>query len=194
MPAPQVVHDAASESAAPDTAIVDSGPAKDAAIAVDSSSSDTEVPIDTGTVDIDAGPPPGPVDCLTDDFGPSSVSFLDMFYERLVKECTSSACSDFYKLDASCTFTLQVEDVEHTTTLSEEHCAKMKKWLTSDLLVNKLRDTVTCYGSKSGIYESTQLTLSDGSAWKKTYMCPLEPFASHRACLDQLRAIYFPGL
>jgi len=188
---------AASETAAADTAIADTWLPVDAATTdgpIPDTAIEAEVPVDTGTKDPDAGPPPAPVDCLIDDVGPSSVGFVDLFYERLVKDCTSSACSDFIKLDTSCVFSVQVNDIPHTTTLTDEHCTRLKKWLTSDLLVGKLRDTVTCYGSKSGIYESTQLTLSDGLAWKKTYMCTLEPFVSHRACLDKVRALYFPGL
>lgn len=171
------------------TTAADTAPVPDTGAAVD-----TTVDEDTGTGELEVGPPPAPNDCMVDDPGPSSVGFVSLFYERLVKDCTSSACSDFYKLDSACLFTLQVADVEHETTLNPEHCAKMKKWLTSDVLVKHLRDTVTCYGSKDGIYESTQLTLSDGSTSKKTYMCPLEPFVSHRRCLDQLRSIYFPSL
>ena len=44
-----------------------------------------------------------------------------------------------------------------------------------------------------GSFESTQITLSDGTANKKTFMCKDEPFSSHRACLDGFRAEYFPG-
>jgi hypothetical protein len=153
---------------------------------------DDDGPIDTRA---ESPPPLSFVDCLTDDFGPSTETFVDLLYERQVAPCESSACTDFYKLDTSCTFTVQVADVEHVTTLSAAHCAKVTKWLSSDRLVSHIKDTVTCYGVVvAGKFEATSLALGSGRIAKKTFMCPDEPFASHRACLDSLRSIYFPGL
>jgi hypothetical protein len=188
-----------------DTASVDtssSETAADAASGPDTGSADTS-PVDSGTrVDdtgapidaAEAGPPPMPVDCFVDDFGPSSVGLVDFFYQQQVGPCEASSCSDFVMFDPTCVMTLQVADVEHKATLSPAHCTMFKNWLTSDLLVSHLRDTVTCYGKVAGVYESSQLTLTDGPAQKKTFMCPNEPFASHRACIAKLRATYFPGI
>jgi hypothetical protein len=175
-----IVVDTAAPDTARDTTVIDTFEA-----AVDSATS-----ADTA----ETSPPPMPVDCLAGDFGPSSYTLVDFFYQRQVGSCESSMCSDFMMFDPSCVLTLQVADVPYTATLSAAHCATFTRWLTSDLLVKHLRDTTTCSGAMiPGSFESTQLTLGDGMASKKTFMCKEEPFASHRACLDRLRAEYFPG-
>jgi hypothetical protein len=183
-----VASDSAVDTFVADTAIADTS-VMDTAV-------DTDSPRDTDTVDTaEAAPPPMPVDCFTDDFGPSSFSFVDFFYQQQVGACEASSCSDFVMFDnSSCVMTLQVADIEHKATLEPAHCTMFKNWLSSDLLVSHLRDSVTCAGKVSGIYESSQVTLSDGPASKKTFMCPDEPFASHRACIMKLRATYFPGI
>jgi hypothetical protein len=172
-----------------DTAVFDtySGP-------IDSTVVDTALPDTAKEADVEASAPPGPIDCLAE-VGPSSgATLVDFFYQRQVGTCESSMCSDFFKFDPSCVLTLQVADVEYTATLTSEHCTRFTRWLTSKVLVDHLRDTVTCYGAMvAGAYESTQITLSDGAANKKTFMCKEEPFVSHRECLDKLRAMYFPG-
>jgi hypothetical protein len=190
-----VTSDAAVDTFVADAAAADTS-AVDTAAPVDSESPrDSESPGDSDSVDTaEAAPPPMPVDCFTDDFGPSSVSFVDFFYQQQVGACEASSCSDFVMFDTSCVMTLQVADIEHKATLSPPHCAMFQKWLSSDLLVSHLRDSVTCAGKVAGIYESSQITLSDGTASKKTFMCPDEPFASHRACIMKLRATYFPGI
>lgn len=172
------------DSAAPDTTPVDS--------AVDSAApADTVDAADSA----DAAPPVMPVDCFADKFGPSSGTLVDFFYQRQVDTCESSKCSDFMMFDPKlCELTLQVADEPFKATLSAEHCDLLKRWLTSELLIRHLRDTVTCYGAMiPGSFESTQITLSDGTANKKTFMCKDEPFSSHRACLAGFRAEYFPG-
>ena len=195
-------------SAAPDTAVVDGGAVVDTAI-VDTTATDTaagpaldtsapdstvEVAVDSAPDTADATPPLGPVNCLTEDFGPSSATLVDFFYQRQVGDCESSACSDFIKFDPTCVMTLQVSDVESTATLSAADCAIFKRWVTSDRLVSRLRDTVTCITPGApGKFESTQIELSDGFASKKTFLCKDEPFESHRKCLELFRSIYFPG-
>lgn len=172
------------DSAVPDTtpveAAVDSAAPADAADAADSA---------------DAAPPAMPVDCFADTFGPSSGTLVDFFYQRQVDTCESSKCSDFMMFDPkSCELTLQVADEPFKATLSTEHCGLLQRWLTSELLISHLRDTVTCFGAMiPGSFESTQITLSDGTANKKTFMCKDEPFSSHRTCLDRFRTEYFPG-
>jgi hypothetical protein len=192
--------------AAPDTVkeigVADS--AKSDAVIPDTEAPDTATaPADSASLDavddvaIDAGPPPPPVDCMSGSFGPSSYTLVDLLYEQQVGGCTSSACSDFVMFDSSCVMSLQVADVKTTATVEAGDCTLFKRWLTSDLLVNRLRDTVTCYygkdGPGSGTFESTQLLLADGAANKKTWMCSDEPFASHRRCIANFRAKYFPG-
>ncbi|MGZ5968894.1 MAG: hypothetical protein ACXWP4_14575, partial [Polyangiales bacterium] len=147
----------AADSASSDTFVADVASGPDSGSA--DTSSDTmeaaidSAPVDTGTP-VEAGPPPMPVDCFTDDFGPSSFTLVDFFYQVQVGACMASTCSDFVMFDPSCVMTLQVADVEHKATLSPEHCTMFTKWLSSDLLVSHLRDKVTCYGKVDGIYES----------------------------------------
>jgi hypothetical protein len=185
----------ASDSAVDTFVAADTLPADTSALDTGSEQVDSESRVDSSSVDTaEAGPPPMPVDCFTDDFGPSSVSFVDFFYQRQVGACTASSCSDFVMFDTTCVMTLQVADVEHKATLSPAHCTMFSKWLSSDLLVSHLRDSVTCAGKVDGVYESSQVTLSDGPASKKTFLCPVEPFQSHRACINKLRATYFPGI
>lgn len=182
---------------APDTTVEDTALPEDTAeTPVDSMVHD--VPQDT-TDTAESGPPPGPVDCLSGSFGPSSYSLVDLFYQLQTGGCTSSACSDFVMFDPTCVMTLQVSDVKYTATLDSSDCELFKRWLTSDLLVTYLRDTVTCYYGKDGsgpgpgAYEDTSISLADGRAAKKTWSCPNEPFKSHRNCINVLRAKYFPG-
>jgi hypothetical protein len=119
---------------------------------------------------------PPSIDCFADDFGPSSGTLIDFFYEKETRhtDCTGSDCADYVMVDAA--------------------CALFTRWVTSDLLMGALRDTVTCYGKDvPGQFESTSVRTSAGSAGKKTACCPLEPFVSHRACIGKFRAKYFPG-
>ncbi len=182
----------------------------------DDGADDTSMPADTGTMHEDSapadtaaesadtgsdtGPPPTAVDCLSGgSYGPSSYSLVDFHYEMNVSGCTSSACSDFVTFNPSCVMTLQVSDVVSTATVDASDCELFKRWLTSDLLVTYLRDTVTCYYGKdgtgvgAGAFESSEVQLADGMASKKTWSCPDEPFKSHRNCINVLRAKYFPG-
>lgn len=190
-------------SATPNTSVVDGGAIVDASAtdtaagpALDTSTPDAAIDSapDAAVAEADAAAPLGPINCLTDDFGPSSATLVDFFYQRQVGDCESSACSDFIKFDPTCVMTLQISDVESTATLSAEHCAILKRWVTSDRLVSRLRDTVTCITlGAPGKFESTQIQLSDGYASKKTFLCKDEPFESHRKCLEMFRATYFPG-
>lgn len=184
-----------------DTAVVD-GP--DAAVADTSTASDTgPAPADTGAGDVGADAdatdtaPPAPVDCMSGVFGPSSYSLVDFEYQVQVSDCTSSACSDFVAFDGSCTMSLQVADVKTSVVVDPSDCDLLRRWLTSDLLVTKLRDEVTCYYGKDGPagapFESSAIELTDGTAAKKTWNCVDEPFASHRKCIQAFRAKYFPG-
>ncbi len=142
----------------------------------------------------DAGPALPSVDCLTDDFGPSSGTLVDFHYEKQVGACGSSDCSDFVLFGPSCVMTLQVGGAKTSATLTAADCALFTRWVTSDLLVNHLRDSVTCCGKDvPGKFESTVVQRSDGYAAKKTASCEQEPFASHRACIASVRAKYFPG-
>lgn len=187
------------DDAGVDTSVVDTAtePTDTAAPPVDSDVA--EAPQDTAADTAESGPPPGPVDCLSGSFGPSSYTLVDLFYQVQVGGCTSSACSDFVMFDPTCAMTLQVSDVKYTATLDASDCELFKRWLTSDLLVTYLRDTVTCYygkdgsGTGPGAYEDTSISLADGRAAKKTWSCPNEPFKSHRNCINVLRAKYFPG-
>jgi hypothetical protein len=195
-----------------DTGVAADTSKPDTAVAEDVAVADTALPpIDTATHGDDVAnpedsaadapldaPKPAPVDCFTGAFGPSSTTLVDFFYELQVDSCTSSMCSDFIKFDPSCVMTLQVKDVETKATLDSSDCTILKKWLTSDLLVTHMRDTVTCYYGKDGPttavpFESNMLTLGDGPANKKTWSCLDEPFASHRKCLNAFRTKYFPG-
>jgi len=140
-------------------------------------------------------PPSGSIDCFVDDVSPSApATFVEMFYQQQTGTCPSSDCVDFVTFRSSCSMSLQVGGVVHNATLSSGDCMLFKSWLTSDILLSKLRDTVTCYGKDGpGAIESTEITLTDGSARKKTSTCPVEPFVSHRACIAKVRAKYFPG-
>ncbi|MBI2394283.1 MAG: hypothetical protein HYV09_32225 [Deltaproteobacteria bacterium] len=168
-------------------------PAADAAGSIDA----TEPPPADASDPVDPPPPPpvGSIDCFTDDVGPSSPDKLvELFWEQVTGTCPSSDCSDFVTFTASCAIHLQVRGVGYDSKLSPGDCTLFKKWLTSELLLTKLRDTVTCYGKDApGPFESTSIELTDGFARKKTFTCPVEPFVSHRACIAKVRAKYFPG-
>ncbi len=136
----------------------------------------TTVPAQTG----------GAVDCLGD-VGPSTPDeFTWMMSQAKVRPGPSSAAVDFYTLDSTCTFGLQVENVRHRATLSPADCEGLKRWLTSDRLLVGLASGC---GDNTGD-ESLEVA---GFASKKFAGCTEEPFPSHRACLAGLRARYFPG-
>lgn len=148
---------------------------------------DTAAPADTGL-------PLPPVDCLADDFGPSSGKLIDFHYQKEVGTCPSSDCSDFVMFDPSCVMRLQVGGVQTKATLSADDCSLFTRWVTSDLLISRLSDTVTCLGKDvAGKFESTVVRRDVGYAAKKTASCEVEPFVSHRACIGKFRANYFPG-
>lgn len=184
-------------SAAPD-ATTDTGSADSGTDAADADTSTPSIPDGDATDAIDAETAPEPIDCVTGAFGPSSYSLIDFVYEvhQGSPGCVSSACPVFLMVDPSCTISLQIEDVKTSATLTPTDCEAFKRWVTSDLLVTKLRDTVTCYfssGAGPGAFESTFIELADGAAGKKTWFCSDEPFSSHRACMNKFRSKYFPG-
>jgi hypothetical protein len=188
--------DSGTDAAKPDTAIADTG------VVVDSSG-----PSDTGTAVTDSGepdtiadvpvdaPPLDPMDCWTGAYGTSSGTLVNFLYELQTGGCESSACMDFVTLDAACEMTLQVADVKYTATVEAGDCFNFKRWLTSQVLIDRINDLTTCYYGKggSGRFEASTITLDGGVSAKKTWLCGTEPFVSHRTCVTSFRAKYFPG-
>jgi len=194
------VVDAAADTNKPDSALADTGAVLDSSgpIAEDTGSpvldsAEPDTTVEEAAVD---APPLGPIDCWSGTYGTPSGSLVDFFYQQQVGGCESSACSDFVLFDAAtCVMTLQVADVKYPATLDSGDCFIFKRWLTGDVLISRLNDTTTCYYGKggSGTYEATTVTLAEGIAQKKTWMCGDEPFVSHRRCIQSFRAKYFPG-
>ncbi len=189
------VHDDGVDASPADTTPVDTSDTSDTSDTLDASTTpDTGEPGADASTDVSMPPP---VDCTTGVFGPSSYTLVDFVYQTKEHDCESSLCTDFVMFDTSCTLRLQVADVTSSAALDAADCDLFTRWLTSDLLVNALRDTVTCHYGKDGPtgapYESTTLDLADGAANKKTFNCNEEPFKSHRKCVQAFRAKYFPG-
>ncbi len=193
--------------------VIDAGPPPtDAALANDTSSPSPGA--DTAPIPpeaTDAGPtdppppeedavPPEPTMSLAEcfgDMGKSNPSTLkDLLYNYAT--CKGSAgCFWQFRFNVGCNaeLTLSGSMMVRTATVNDDDCKVLRNWSTSDRLLNALNMSSAEAKACMASLDTTRAedTIVGGTPYgMKTYYCPVEPFTTHRRCMQMVIAKYFP--
>jgi hypothetical protein len=131
-------------------------------------------------------------DCPSLAAGGAPETLVDFEWERQVRPCSSSACTDFVWLDKNCELRLQRDNATRARPLFAEDCAAARAWVTNAAFLDVLRAGTGC--ERTSNVEVFYETLQSGEQPRyKTFDCPNPVVDVLRACLGDLVARSFPN-
>lgn len=193
-------------------------PAGDAAVTEDTRSvvtNDTYTPVDEDVSfpsdDVVAPPPDDAVSPPPEDVGPPSGTLAECFgamgksnpstLKDLIYDfstCMDAKCQMQLNFNAGCSIELRNLSMSATraTTTDKEDCDLLRRWATSERLLGALDPTSepakACRAMEDGT-KPFESTIVGGTEYRmKTFYCKVEPFVTHRVCLQRVIQKYFP--
>jgi hypothetical protein len=162
---------------------------------------DPPLPTDAGPGDPppskDSAPPTTSLAECFGEMGKSNPSTLkDLFYNYAT--CTGEGCFWRFRFNVGCNVELGLSGSTsiRAATTTDEDCILLRNWATSERLLNALNyssaEAKACMASYDMTRGAEDTSVGGTPYGMKTMYCPVEPFTTHRRCMQMVIAKYFP--